>query len=243
VARIRIARWGWGVLAAWLVAAVVVAAFWNGWLVFPDRWNPWAPLWPQEAPNLLTPFKLRRLAHDPSACAAALRATSLVTTPVPDRAFAGGCGWSDAVRVSALPARVGTPFVLACPAAVSLAIWERHTVQPAALARFGQRVVALEHFGSYACRDIGGGRSEGNERRSEHATANALDVAGFVLADGTTISVARDWQRGADDPRGRFLRDVHDGACAVWSVVLGPDYNGAHRDHLHLDRGPLHACR
>jgi hypothetical protein len=225
------------------VPALLAASFWNGWLVLPDRWNPWAPLWPQEEPNVLTPFKLRRLAQDPLACATALRATTLSFVPVPDRPPASGCGWTDAVRVSALPARVGTPFVLACPAAVSLALWERHALQPAALARFGERVVAIEHYGSFACRDIGGGRTESSERRSEHATANAIDIAAFVLAGGSVVSVARDWRRSADDPRGRFLREVRDGACGVWSVVLGPDYNAAHRDHLHLDRGRLRACR
>jgi hypothetical protein len=243
VRRLRSTGVGWGVLAAWALPALVVAAFCNGWLVISDRWNPWAPLWPQEPPNLLTAFKLQRLAHDPRACAGTLRATTLAATPVPDRALASGCGWHDAVRVTALPERVGTPFVLTCPAAVSLAIWERHSVQPAALATFGERVVAIEHFGSYACRDVGGGRNEGTERRSEHATANALDVAGFVLANGSTVTVVSDWARGPDDARGRFLRAVHDGACAVWSVVLGPEYNAAHHDHFHLDRGALHACR
>jgi hypothetical protein len=236
-------RWGWAALVAWALPLGVGAAVWNGWLTLPDRWNPWAPLWPQEAPNLLTAYKLGRLADDPLACGAALRATTLVFTPLPDRPLAGGCGWRDAVRVSALPARVGPPLVLTCPAAVALSMWERHTVQPAALATFGERVVAFEHFGSYACRDIGGGRGEALERRSEHATANALDVAAFVLADGTTIGIARDWPRGAADARGRFVRDVRDGACRLWNVVLGPDYNAAHRDHLHLDRGAHRACR
>ena len=129
--------------------------------------------------------------------------------------------------------------------AVSLAMWERHALQPAAEAMLDDRVVAVEHFGSYACRDIGGGArgQEGGEHRSEHATANALDVAAFVLADGRTVSVARDWQRPADDPRRRFLQAVHDGACGVWNVVLGPDYNAAHRDHFHLDLGRFRACR
>jgi len=235
-------RWGWSVLVAWAVPALVGAAFWKGWLVLPDRWNPWAPLWPQEAPNALTPYKLRRLDADPLACQAALRATRLAFTPVPDRTPVSGCGWTGAVRVEALPARVGTPFVLSCPAAVSLAMWEQHALQPAALSAFGQRVAALDHFGSFACRDIGGGRGEG-ERRSQHASANALDVAGFTLEDGTTLSVARDWRRGTADARGRFLRDAHDGACAVWNVVLGPEYNAAHRDHFHLDRGGSRACR
>ncbi len=235
--------WGWSVLVAWSLPALIGAAFWNGWLTVPDRWNPWAPLWPQEVPNALIRYKLNRLGDDPLACAAALRATRLAFTPVPDRKAAAGCGWRDAVRVEGLPARVGTPFVLSCPAAVSLAIWERHAVQPAAMAAFGQRVVAVDHFGSFACRQIGGGRREGSDRRSEHATANALDVAAFTLADGSTVSVARDWRRGASEPRGRFLREVHDGACALWNVVLGPEYNAAHADHFHLDDGRFRACR
>jgi len=236
--------WGWPVLVAWSLPALIGAAFWNGWLSVPDRWNPWAPLWPQEAPNALTHYKLSRLRDDPLACAAALRATRLAFTPVPDRQPANGCGWHDAVRVEGLPARVGTPFVLSCPAAVSLSMWERHTLQPAALAAFGRRIVEVEHFGSFACRDIGAGRGdEGSGRRSEHASANALDIAGFGLADGSTVSVARDWRRGASEPRGRFLREVHDGACALWSVVLGPEYNAAHGDHFHLDQGRFRACR
>ena len=236
--------WGWAVLVAWGVPALIGAALVNGWLTLPDRWNLWAPLWPQEAPNALTPYKLRRLADDPLACAATLRATRLRFAPVGDRELAGGCGWTDAVRVDGLPGRVGAPFVLACPAAVALSMWEQHSVQPAALAAFGQRVVAVDHFGSFACRDIGGGRGgEGGDRRSEHATANALDVAAFTLADGTAVSVGRDWQASGPEPRSRFLHEVHDGACLLWNVVLGPEYNAAHRDHFHLDLGASRACR
>ena len=80
---------------------------------------------------------------------------------------------------------------------------------------------------------------------SEHATANAIDIAGFVIEDGTRISVLRDWDAGE---RGRFLDDVRDGACDLFATVLSPDYNAAHRDHLHLDqasRGAFgwRACR
>lgn len=236
---------GWGVLVALGLPAMLVVALLQQWLVWPDRWNPWAPLWPQEPPNALTPFKLARLAGDAEACRVALGATTLAFTPVPDRPVENGCGWTNAVRVSALPARLGAPVLLSCPAAVSLAMWERHALQPAATELFGSRVVALEHYGSYACRDVGGGRSasESGRHRSQHATADALDVSGFVLADGRTVRVARDWPRPPDDPRRRFLQAARDGACGAWGVVLGPAYNAAHRDHFHLDRGRYRACR
>ena len=40
---------------------------------------------------------------------------------------------------------------------------------------------------------------------------------------------------------GRFLRRIRDEACDVFGTVLSPEYNEAHRDHLHLDgsRTPL----
>ncbi|MCE3544180.1 extensin family protein, partial [Escherichia coli] len=88
-----------------------------------------------------------------------------------------------------------------------------------------------EHLGSYACRRLYG-RAAGNW--SEHARANAIDIAGFRLANGTRITVARDWR--GQSAKAAFLRDVRDGACRVYATVLSPDYNVAHRDHLHLDQ-------
>src|SRR3546814_2613059 len=91
------------------------------------------------------------------------------------------CGYDDAVRLTGgaveiayRPAGLGT----SCPVAAALVLWEWHVVQPAALEHFGEKVVAIEHFGSFSCRRIYG-RDEG--RWSEHATADAIDVAGFRL--------------------------------------------------------------
>jgi hypothetical protein len=96
---------------------------------------------------------------------------------------------------------------------------------------FGSRVASIDHYGSYSCRRIYG-RAEG--QWSEHSTANAIDVAGFRLEDGTSISVLRDWER--EGPKRKFLTDVRTGACDLFATVLSPDYNEAHRDHLHLDQ-------
>lgn len=117
---------------------------------------------------------------------------------------------------------------MACPVAAALAMWEWNVVQPAALRRLGSRVVTIEQFGTYNCRDIAG-----SAVLSEHAHARAIDIAGFVLASGKRITVARDWQGG--DAESLFLRDVRDGACRLFSTTLSPDYNAAHHDHLHLD--------
>ena len=71
-------------------------------------------------------------------------------------------------------------------------------------------------------------------RHSEHATANAVDIAGFRLAGGRRISVLRDWPGEGKDAA--FLREVRTGACGLFATVLSPDYNAAHADHLHFDQ-------
>jgi hypothetical protein len=35
--------------------------------------------------------------------------------------------------------------------------------------------------------------------------------------------------------RRQFLRDAHSGACKIFSTVLGPDANAAHKNHFHVD--------
>ena len=68
---------------------------------------------------------------------------------------------------------------------------------------------------------------------SEHGHANAIDIAAFVLADGRAVDVKSGWWGGLRERN--FLRDVHRGACGVFTTVLGPAYDLNHRDHFHLD--------
>jgi hypothetical protein len=86
---------------------------------------------------------------------------------------------------------------------------------------------------SYQCRARVGGDTEFT---SEHGFANAVDVVGFTLEDGQSFSVEQNWMP-ADGPGGRLLRLAHDGACGLFTTVLGPEANAEHHDHLHLDLG------
>lgn len=240
-------------VAALLCGLVAVAgyALYSGRLVVPERFNPWAPLDVMATPNLLTPYKLSRARSGPELCLAALAQTGMQYDVLPDRTTAPGCGFENAVRLKSAGVRIGAPLSLSCPMALSFFMWEKHALQPAAQQHFGQRVAAIDHLGSYACRNIN--RGEGappngpGGSRSRHATADALDIAGFTLENGQKITVLKNWPRtaagSADGPQALMLTDAHSGACKFFNGVLGPDYNAVHRDHFHLETGGYSMCR
>jgi len=196
---------------------------------------PWTALDLGRPVGAFTGRKLADLADKGQRCAALLDRAGIRFTRLPARAGGAQCGYAHAVRfapggalrIGYRPADLGAN----CAVAAGLALWEWHVVQPAARRHFGREVAIVDHFGGYSCRRLYG-RSDG--AWSEHATANALDVAGFRLADGTRISVVGDWDDAG--AKGRFLREVRDGACTLFATVLSPDYNAAHRDHFHLDQ-------
>ncbi|VXC76004.1 conserved hypothetical protein [Pseudomonas sp. 8Z] len=225
-----------GQLLTLLFGAVVLLAIWRGWLEVAPRFNPWAPLDVREAPNLLTDFKLWRLRDDRNLCDQALATSGMQFTRLADSTPQPGCPIENALRIQSAGVSLSSSFMATCPLAVSFALFERHGLQPAALAVFGQPVVRLEHVGSFACRNIAG-----SQRPSQHAYANALDIVGLRLRDGRLISVLHDWS--GDNDEARFLRQVQAAACEHFNLTLGPDYNAAHRDHFHVDMGLWRMCR
>jgi hypothetical protein len=196
---------------------------------------PWTALDLAQPIGLFTGRKLAALADDAPRCRALLDRAGITYAWLPPRGRAQ-CGYSHAVRLNTdgalgigwQPADLG----ISCPVAAALAVWEWEVVQPAALAHLGSRVTRIEHYGSYSCRRIYG-RGEG-AAWSEHATANAVDIAAFRLVDGSRVTVHRDWN--GTPGQAAFLRAVRDGACRLFATTLSPDYNAVHADHLHLDQ-------
>ena len=204
----------------------------------PPSWDPREPLDLRAEPGPMASMKLSLLARRPEACFAAFEASGLTLRRIPDRPSNTGCEVENAVL---LPAGIRTmPLdpVVTCRMAAAWVLFERHALQPAARKHLGGEVTGVRHLGTYNCRNVNHAAAS---RRSQHATANAIDVASFVLRDGHEVAISHHWNGVGS--RGAFLREVRDGACRWFNAVLGPEYNAAHADHLHLDMGPLHTCR
>lgn len=225
-------------LLALLLVAAALALLWLG--MVPPRYSPFAPITLTGRPSWFVDFRLAGLNRDPDACRAVLVEPYIEATPIPDHPIANGCGWENAVRIGKVGGADLGVSQLTCPAATALALWVNYEVQPVALDAFGSRVVGLQDMGTYACRNIVGNRKWTN-MRSQHALANAVDIGGFTLDNGETVSVAKDWK--GDDRKARFLREVHERACRYFRVALSPDYNAAHWNHFHFDRGVFTRCK
>jgi len=129
-----------------------------------------------------------------------------------------------------MPAVVTPPATLACPIVSALDRWVSDGVQPAALRWFGAQVTEIKQISAYSCRSMVGA---GTSHISEHAFGNALDIAGFTLADGRKVMVKDGWH-GTPEEQG-FLHDVQLFACETFTTVLAPGYNIYHYDHIHVD--------
>lgn len=225
--RIGTFKWDRRALLLLVLVAAVVAG--RAWLAAHPEHDPWAPLDLRDPPGWATQRKLQAIKGDAAQCRAVLARSRVSYTALPP-AGEGQCVRADRTRLDAFPFAPAPPPTT-CGVAIALELWRRDTVEPEARAIFGQGVRRIEHLGAFSCRRLYG-REDG--AWSEHATGNAVDIAGFVLDDGTRISILRDWN--AEDPDKRlFLRRMRDGACRAFSTTLSPEYNAAHRDHFHLD--------
>jgi hypothetical protein len=172
---------------------------------------------------------------------------SVYVQPMSSLGGRGSCGLDHPFKVSA--ASNGTiavmpPATMGCPMTAALDRWMARSVQPAARAYFGTRVVGIRQIASYGCRT----RNNHGVKLSEHAFGNALDIAAFQLADGREVNIYRHWRRGPPEARA-FLQAAFAGACAEFYTALGPGSDSYHANHFHLDllrdnaRNGRHYCQ
>ncbi len=168
---------------------------------------------------------------EPSACRLALTDSIAIAPSIPPIQGPGACGGEDLVRLEAIvvsPAQrvaLKPPATLRCTMATAIANWVREDAAPLA-AKLGSSLAEVDNFDSYECR--GRNRVVG-AKLSEHGRANALDVRGLRLANGTMLGLTD--RHLARETRETVLASV----CARFMTVLGPGSDWYHEDHIHLD--------
>ncbi len=212
-----------------------------GELLLAPRHLPWRPLAIDERSGFSTGIKLAVVGMGPNRWCERLieGSTVLVTVSLPSQDGPNDCGWSSALHIESSGGKVLTgnsPIAMTCPLAAGAHIWLT-SIDRRARELLGSGLVRVHHAGSYSCRRMYN-RSSGP--MSEHAYANAWDVTGFELADGRIVSVLEHWEVAGSLQD--FLIAVRNDACDIFRVVLSPDYNDAHHDHLHVDMGMGMRC-
>ncbi|MES1991567.1 MAG: extensin family protein [Pseudomonadota bacterium] len=227
-----------------LILGSLAVGAWVGLNALPDAINPFSPVELTDDVGPLTNLKLRLLQSRYEACLATIKRRSVAIERKVIAPTKEGCGMEKGIVLKQSP-RVPDGFVgnggdldMTCGLGAALLIWERNIVVPQAQMLLGSPVTRVRTFGTYDCRNINHAKTG---RLSAHAEGRAIDISGFDLKDGRKISVVKDW--GKATPEGQFLKVTHEGACSVFNVVLGPDFNDLHKNHFHLDMSIWRICK
>jgi len=205
----------------------------------PPQWNPVKPLSVTDPITPMTSWKLRQALSDDSLCRAAL-GTGAVFQDLPDFVQSAQCHIKPQVRLTSVGRAKVKPLNTRCQTALRMAMWQQHEIAPMAQEFMNQQVREILHLSSYNCREM---RTASGPigQMSTHATADAVDIKGFVMMDGQKILLQENWQGTGN--RAGFLRAARDGACEWFRLTLGPDYNALHYDHFHLQHTGWGLCR
>lgn len=112
----------------------------------------------------------------------------------------GHCGAPAPVELSIIgnitPVKIHPPAKITCGLAATLGAWMDFFVQPAARKILNTNVTQIRNVASYVCRNRYG---SAEKPLSEHALANALDVAALQIEGGEWITVLDHWALPPDE--------------------------------------------
>jgi hypothetical protein len=140
------------------------------------------------------------------------------------------------VRLKAVPVRsragamvrLGDQPILACRFADRFGHWLGDLVAPLVAGSLNTELKSVRTGPGFECRN----RNRATTGKlSAHAEGLAIDIAGFELANGSTLRI----QPESDVPPNPALVALRTAACGWFTTILGPGSDAAHADHLHVD--------
>lgn len=156
-----------------------------------EQAQPSAPPHPRERDAVAWTAQDIQAARDE--CAMMLDGSGVVYTSA-DPIREGVCGTPAPIELTSIgtspQVRIKPPARVTCGLAASLATWSDTALQQAARKHFGRTVTSIRNVASYVCRNR---YNAPDARISEHARANALDMAAFTLEGGEVITVLEHW--------------------------------------------------
>ena len=186
---------------------------------------------PPQAPNVLPGSAPRREESDKdfAACLGELRGLGVTfetMEPIDD-----ACSVPHPLNVTTLGAGVAISpkTVLNCATTRALAKWVRDIVEPAGARALDARLKGIRQDSAFVCRNR---YNDPNAKISEHAFANAIDIAAFEFAGRNDVGIGTN---DAGSAEADFEAATRAGACRYFTTVLGPGSNAAHATHFHLD--------
>jgi hypothetical protein len=206
---------------------------------------PTNPLIPAGFSRMNNPFPVQStMPAGEISCRKQLKKMGVMFTNLPSINDGSSCQIPYPIEINKLPGRatLTPPATLNCEMALTFASWVKNELQPAARLRYWSSVGTITQASSYSCRKMNG---TSENKMSEHAKGNAIDISKIELKNGHDILVRK---KGFFAFRERgLLNTVRADGCSYFSTVLGPGYNKAHADHFHFDimqrQNNYRACR
>jgi hypothetical protein len=173
---------------------------------------------------------------DYESCVAELKSNGVSFDPLGDFKEKG-CELTGAVRLHVVATTFGAVTIsgdptMLCSFARQFTSWVRDVGAPLTFAYTDQKLVGIETGPGLVCRTR---YNDPNEKVSEHAKGDAIDIASFLLSNRSRIPVK---ESTATTPiEKKLIRTFRTTGCGYFTTVLGPGSNAAHEKHLHFDSG------
>ena len=176
-------------------------------------------------------------AREADRCLSILRAAGFEIEPAePPQVSNELCRIETPVRLKAVPVpsrpetavRLADQPILACRFAERFGHWIGDLVAPLVAGIKQTELKAVRTGPGFECRNRNRAQTG---KLSAHAEGLAIDIAGFELANGSTLRIKPEATAAVDTA----LASLRTAACGWFTTVLGPGSDAAHHDHLHVD--------